>query len=46
MGQKRFGPATAEAEVELRIIDNMDRLQRIFERSLEATSWADLLATE
>jgi hypothetical protein len=45
LGQKRFGPATPEAEVELNAIVSLERLQRMSEQLLEVGSWAELLAS-
>lgn len=45
LGARRFGPAPAAAEAAIRAIGDRDRLERIAERTLDATGWDDLLAT-
>ncbi len=42
---KHLGAADAHVEAALNAISDLDRLERIFERSSEALSWTDLLAT-
>jgi hypothetical protein len=43
LGERRFGPANAEAVAALDRLENLDRLERLSLRVLEATSWDDLL---
>ena len=45
VGHRRFGPPDSGAEAALAAIDDPNRLERVADRILEATSWADLLAT-
>ena len=45
LGKKRFGEMTAEAEVRLNAISDLDHLQRIFDRSLEVAHGASGLAS-
>jgi hypothetical protein len=45
LAQKRFGPADEPTLSRLEAITDMDRLERIFDRLLEATDWQDLLDT-
>jgi predicted transposase YdaD len=44
-GRKRFGPPDAAAEAELTSIKDLDRLERLADAVLTATSWKELLAT-
>jgi hypothetical protein len=44
-GGKRFGPADAATEAALTSIQDLDRLGRMAEAVLSATSWQELLAT-
>jgi hypothetical protein len=44
-GTKRFGSPTPEVDAALRATTDQPRLERLAERVLDATSWADLLAT-
>jgi hypothetical protein len=44
-GAKRFGPAPGATESALRSIADRDRLERMIERTQEATGWDDVLAT-
>ena len=44
-GSKRFGAAEATAETELRAVDDLDRLERMADAVLTATSWQEFLAT-
>ncbi len=44
-GAKRFGPVPAVVELALHAISDLERLERISDRILEATDWNDLLAT-
>jgi hypothetical protein len=47
LGEKKFGTApTKKQRATLEGIDDLARLERISDRLLTATSWADLLATE
>jgi predicted transposase YdaD len=45
LGGKRFGPADAATEAALTSIQDLDRLERMAEAVLSATSWQELLAT-
>ncbi len=45
LGAKRFGPASADTDAAVRAITDHERLERIAERVLDATDWANLLAT-
>ena len=45
LGQRRFGPPTAEQEAALKAIKDGDRVKRICNRLLDAASWDELLAT-
>ncbi|MFO0823723.1 MAG: hypothetical protein U0792_11500 [Gemmataceae bacterium] len=45
LGAKRFGPAPAKFETALRAITDLERVERIANRLLDATDWNDLLAT-
>lgn len=45
LGAKRFGAAPVETEAALRAVTDPTRLERILDRLLEATGWADLLET-
>jgi hypothetical protein len=45
LGTKKFGPVSHETEAALRAIQDRARLERILDRILDATSWADLIAT-
>jgi hypothetical protein len=44
-GTKRFGPPTPEVEAAMRATADHARLERLADRVIDATSWADLLAT-
>ena len=44
-GTKRFGAPTPEVEAAIRATTDQPRFERLAERVLDATSWADLLAT-
>jgi predicted transposase YdaD len=44
-GRKRFGPADAATESALTSIQDLDRLDRMSEAVLSATSWQELLTT-
>jgi hypothetical protein len=44
-GRKRFGPADEATESALTSIQDLDRLERMSEAVLSATSWQELLAT-
>jgi hypothetical protein len=45
LGTKRFGSPSADIETAIRAIEDADRLERIAERVIDATDWADLVAT-
>jgi hypothetical protein len=45
LGTKRFGPPAPEVEATIRATTDPQRLERLTERVLDATSWAELLAT-
>jgi hypothetical protein len=45
LGAKRFGVAPAPVEAAFRAIPERERLERMADRLLGATSWDDLLAT-
>ena len=45
LGRKRFGPPEPATKVALDAIHDVDRLERMSERLLEAASWQELLAT-
>ncbi len=45
LGGKRFGSPSAEAEVRLAAVTDLDRLHRITDRIFDAVSWDDLLST-
>jgi hypothetical protein len=46
-GRKKFGPPAASIETAIASIEDVERLERIIDRLVDATptSWADLLAT-
>ena len=44
-GKKFNAPAPAPAEVAVRTLTDRERLERMIDRILDATSWDDLLAT-
>ena len=46
LGTKRFGPPAPTALTELHRITDGDRLERLAERILDASSWDDLLASD
>jgi predicted transposase YdaD len=43
-GRKRFGQAKAGIRAKIETITDLDQLERLAERILEATSWNDLIA--
>jgi hypothetical protein len=45
LGGKRFGPAPAGFEAAIRLISDLDRLERIADRIVDGASWDDLVAT-
>jgi predicted transposase YdaD len=45
-GRKRFGPPDSATAAALEAISDLDRLERMSDRMLEAASWDDLLATD
>jgi predicted transposase YdaD len=45
LGEKRFGPPPAPIAQAIQAITDLDRLERLFNRAFDATSWDDLLAT-
>jgi predicted transposase YdaD len=45
LGRKKLGPSEARVEETIRGIDNVDRLELLIERLLEAASWQELLQT-
>jgi hypothetical protein len=45
LGQKRFGPADATGVTRLHAITDLDRLERLHDRLLEASGWQDLFDT-
>ncbi|MCI0461801.1 MAG: hypothetical protein L0Z62_33030 [Gemmataceae bacterium] len=45
LGQKRFGPASAEVVAGLKAIEDLERLERMSDRVLEASSWEQFLQT-
>ena len=45
LGAKRFGRATESTEIAVRAITDTDRLQRMTERVIDATTWDEILAT-
>ena len=46
LGARRFGPAPGDTETAIRAITDRQRLDRMVDRLLDATDWADLLATK
>lgn len=44
-GQKRLGPASEEVAASLKKVKDLDRLDRLADAILSATSWQELLAT-
>ena len=46
IGTKRFGPASKKAKTTLRAIADLERLDRLVDRCLDATGWDELLGTE
>lgn len=46
LGQKRFGPPDETTTAAVRVVNDLERLERMSERLLDVTSWQDLLATE
>jgi predicted transposase YdaD len=44
MGRKRLGEPGDEAQAAVRAITDVERLERLIERGLDATSWRELLA--
>jgi hypothetical protein len=45
LGEHRFGPADKSVKDQLENITDLERLDRIFRRALEAPSWQEILAT-
>jgi hypothetical protein len=44
-GQQRFGPPPEAMSAALTAITELERLERVFDRLLQASDWQDLLAT-
>jgi predicted transposase YdaD len=42
-GRKRFGPVKADIKSQIESISELDRLEQLIDRVLEATSWDDLI---
>jgi hypothetical protein len=45
LGRRRFGPADQANVSALQAITDLERLQRLVDRILDASNWQDLLAT-
>ena len=45
LGTRRLGPPDAATAATLRALSDIDRVERMTERLLDATSWADVLST-
>jgi hypothetical protein len=45
LGGKRFGPPEEQTRITVQGITDLDRLERIIDRVLEASDWQDLLGT-
>ena len=45
LGQRRFGAPSIAAEAALRAITDVERLARLIDRLLDASSWEELLST-
>jgi hypothetical protein len=45
LGKRRFGPPEKDIELALEAITDLDRLERVLDRILDATNWQDLLDT-
>jgi hypothetical protein len=43
LGTKRFGPPTAEIQTYIRSVDELNRLQELLDRVIDAKSWDELL---
>lgn len=45
LGERRFGPPSAAVQATLEDISDLERLERLADRMLEAATWDELLAT-
>jgi hypothetical protein len=45
LGTRRFGPPTAAALIRVNTIDDLERLDRMTHRLLDAADWDDLFGT-
>ena len=45
LGKRRFGPADQTNESAIQAITDLDRLERLLDRILDASNWQDLLNT-
>lgn len=45
LGEARFGPADESIKIQLNNITDLDRLERMILRALEAADWRDILDT-
>ena len=45
-GQKRFGPPGEETRKAIEAINDLDRLERLSDRLLAVSSWAELLTAQ
>jgi hypothetical protein len=45
LGQKKFGPPSAPISARIEDLSDIDHLERILDRMLEACTWEDLLNT-
>ena len=45
LGKRRFGPAGQNHESAVQAITDLDRLERLVDRILDASDWEDLLTT-
>jgi hypothetical protein len=43
LGKRRLGPPDQATELTLEAITDLDRLERVLDRILDATNWQDLL---
>ena len=46
LGKRRFSPADEASKSTLQAISDLDRLERLHDRILDASSWQDLLDTQ